>query len=362
MSAAIALALQASAAAAQSDQARLNRLGAAVLSAPPDQMVAVVQELKQVLAADPGSADAHMLLAVAYRRLGSPVLMGEVKAELRQALDINPGLIPARFYLAHVYLDLGLAEKARDELKTGLAQAPNHPQFLALLGETERQLGNAARALELTGEVLKADASFAEARFYHALALTDLGRRDEAIRELERVTQSGANAIEPYVALGVAYLDANRPDDGIKILEQAVSFDSTRPDTRIKLARAYRQKGLLDKADEQLKRASPDTAASLASGYQQQHVDADYLVEQGLLRLQRGQLATAASSLSKVLDMDANHGPATRGLAEVYLRQGQYTRAAPLAAKAEKLGFPLSDEARKLLHDKRRATGAGKGK
>ena len=50
-------------------------------------------------------------------------------------------------------------------------------------------------------------------------------------------------------------------------------------------------------------------------------------MELGLLRLQQGQLAAAVSAFRKVLEIDPDHGPTNRHLAEVYLRQGQYSRA-----------------------------------
>jgi hypothetical protein len=55
-----------------------------------------------------------------------------------------------------------------------------------------------------------------------------------------------------------------------------------------------------------------------------------------------------------VLDIDPNHGPANRYLAEVYLRQGLYARASEYSARAEKLGFPLPADKRKLLQEKLR--------
>ena len=48
---------------------------------------------------------------------GSPDLIGEATAELRQALAIDPRFAPARFYLAHLYLDMGRAQRAREELR-----------------------------------------------------------------------------------------------------------------------------------------------------------------------------------------------------------------------------------------------------
>ena len=74
------------------------------------------------------------------------------------------------------------------------------------------------RAVELAREALRADASFAQARYYLALALFDLGQRDEAIGELEQVVAAGPPLVDPYVSLGSAYLEANRPDPALSVL------------------------------------------------------------------------------------------------------------------------------------------------
>jgi tetratricopeptide (TPR) repeat protein len=334
---------------------RLNRVGADVFSRP-DRINDSIRELKEILALDPGSAEGHMLLGIAYRTAGSPDVMGEAKAELEQALALNPAYVPARFYLANLYLELGRPEKAREELQTALAQVPDRPQFLALLGEAERRLKNPRRSVELNRQALKADESFAQARYYLGLALFDLGQRDEAIRELERVVASDPKLVEPYLSLGTAYADAGRLDDALAALNQGARIGPPRPDLRIQLAKVYRLKGLLAKADEQLTLARPAPAAGPAATYDQQQVDSDLLLEQGLLRLQQGRLKAAADALLKVLDMDPDHGLANRGLAELYLRQGSYVRASEYAARAEKLGFPLPEARRKLLLEKLRAS------
>ena len=68
-----------------------------------------------------------------------------------------------------------------------------------------------------------------------------------------------------------------------------------------------------------------------------------------MLRLLQGRLKAAAEAFTMVLDMDPDHGPANRGLAEVYLRQGSYARASEHAARAEKLGAPLPAATRTRL-------------
>jgi tetratricopeptide (TPR) repeat protein len=343
--------------AAQADAAkpsmreRLNRVGADVFS-HPDRITETIRELKDILALDPRSSEAHLLLGIAYRTQGSAEMMGEAKAELVQALELNPGNVPARFYLASLYLELGRAAKAREEIDTALTQLPGRPQFLALLGEAERQLKNPRRSVELNTQALQADESFAQARYYLALALSDLGQRDQAIQELERVIGSGPKVVEPYLSLGTAYLEAGRLDVALAALRQGIAIEPSRPDLRIQLARAYRLKGSLDAAEEQLKLAKPTGTTAPASTFNQQQVDSDFYLEQGLVRLQQGRLEAAAEALQKVLDMDPDQGPANRGLAEVYLLQGSYARSAEYAARAEKLGFPLPEVKRKLLQAK----------
>jgi tetratricopeptide (TPR) repeat protein len=312
-----------------------------------------IQELKAILAIDPGSAEGHLLLGIAYRTAGSSDLMGEAVAELRQALALNDKYVPARFYLAHLYLDLGRPERAREELQAALAQSPQNPQFMALLGETERQLRNPARAVELTRDALKVDPASDESRYYLGLALFDLGRRDEAIAELERVVQAQPRLVDPYLSLGTAYLEAERFDDALRVLRIGAQVDPANPEVRIQLARAYRSKGALDSAEAQLKLAVPNANGALAaSQFQHQKVEFDLDFERAMITFRRGRLELAGAAFRKVLETDSNHGPAHRYLAEVYLQQGRFARAEEHAARAEQLGAPLPAVKRKLIQQK----------
>ena len=333
------------------NQERLARIRAELFAGTkrPDELV---RELKEILAVDPGSAEAHMLLGIAYRTVGSPDLMGEVVAEFRQALALDPSSVPARYFLAHIYFELGRNERAREELEAALALAPRSPQFLALLGEVERQLKNPKRSLEVLQQALQIDGTSAQAHYYLGLTLLDLGQTDEALKELEGVVRSGEKRADVYVSLGASYLDAGRLDDGLQALTTASQIDPARPDIQIQLARAYRLKGQLVKADAQLMKGMPKGLANVASPFaQQRHVEFSLYLELGLLRLQQGQLTAAVSAFRKVLEIDPDHGPTNRQLAEVLLRQGLYSRALEYAGRAEKLGFPLPDDKRKLLQD-----------
>lgn len=320
-----------------------------------DRVDADIAELKSILALDPRSAQAHMLLGIAYRTKGSSDLMGEAAGELRQAIDLDPSLMPARLYLAHLYLDLGRPERARDELQSALAKTPGQPQLQALLGESERQVGKPAAALDLTEQALTSNPKYAEARYYKGLALYDLKRRDEAIAEFEQVLKDGGLRPEVYGSLGAAYLEAGRVDDAIATLTEGIKLDAARLEPMIALARAYRLKGQLARAEAALTHVKTLVGPTAVSAADQQ-IQRDLYLEEGLLRLKQAQLDAAVRSLRKVVDLDPNYGPGYRYLAEAYLRQGLYTRAQDQATRADKLGAPLPDDLQKTLQSKLRAS------
>jgi tetratricopeptide (TPR) repeat protein len=310
-------------------QERLARVKADLYSRT-DRLDENVKELKQILALDPRSADAHMLLGIAYSTWGSKELKGEAIGEFRQALDLDPRLVQVRFFLARLYLDLGRAVRAREELDAGLVQTPGNPEFLALLGETERQLKNPRRAVEVTRQALQADPTFAPARYYLGLALLDAGQRDEGVKELEQVMKAGASVPDAYLSLGSAYIEAGRTAEAIDTLTQGLRLHPAKSELHIALARAYRAKGMLEKADAQLTLGRPAFAKATAgkpsarsassADYPYQQVELDFHLERGMVKLQRGQLAAAAEAFKKVLELEPAHEAATRELAEVNRR------------------------------------------
>jgi tetratricopeptide (TPR) repeat protein len=296
-------------------QARIVRVRTLLLSGTgrPGEMIA---ELQSILAADPDTSEAHLLLGMAYGSVGNDML-AEAVAEFRQALALDPTLVAARFYLANAYLDLGRAERAREELEAALKQTPGQVQFTTMLAEAERRAGNPARALELARQVLAADPSAAQARHYAAMALLDLKRRPEAVTELEHL-----------VAAGVAPV--------------ATQAAPTRPDFRIALARAHRLSGRLAEAEAQLALALPPGANREASEFYES-VEADIHLETGLIRVEQNRADEAVKELTQALELRPAHGATHRHLAEWYLRQGQRTQAATHARAARDAGEVLRD-------------------
>ena len=295
------------------------------LFSPAPHAAEDIQELKAILAAAVDSAEAHMLLGIAYRAQNSPDLLGEAVAELRQAIALKPDLALARMTLARLYLDMARPSRAKEELETALETMPDHPQLLSLLGETDRALGNAEGSVELNRRALQIDPTLAQARYYLGLALLNLKQYAEAIHELQQVAQSGANPAESFLALSVAQLSAGHTDEAIAAVREALRADASNADEHIQLARAYRLKGRLRDAAKELDLAVPAATGGVNALYR--NIETDLYLEQGLVRMQQGLLEGAAESFKKVLAADANHAEASQRLAEVEKRIKDRARA-----------------------------------
>jgi tetratricopeptide (TPR) repeat protein len=334
-------------AAAGTLQQRLERIRSQVYASPTGLRDAV-PELQRILAEDPSIAEAHLLLGAAYRLAGTEIMTGEAKAELQQALELDPGLIAARLLLAQTYFDLGRYENARDEANIALRQVPGQAQFLAILGEAERHLGDPAKAKALASLALEADSTLTQAHYYRARAMLDLGERDDAIKELEGVIRSGAEVPDVFLYLGIAYIDANRLVEAVMSLTEGSSLAPASREMKIELARAYRLKGQLANAEQQLTQAA-STATNVQVTPEYQRVETLLNLEWGLLRLRQGRLQAAATALNTAITMNPGDGASHRALAEVYLRQGAYAKARDEAAQARTLGAPLAADLQQRL-------------
>jgi protein O-GlcNAc transferase len=257
-----------------------------------------------------------MLLGQAYLGLRSVTMMGEAKAELQEALALDPHLLWARFYLARAYMDLGKYDKAKEELERGLAERPNVPHFLALLGEANRKLGNPEASLTLNRQALAADPALNTAHYHLALAYVDLHKQDEAIAELENSLQSQYVAPEMLLTLGSLYTKRRRYDEAEQLCKKAIALDPSRPEGYLNLGQLYNVQGMSEKALAALRLALPDGKHFPATAYYQQ-LQADVWFEAGRAYQAKRQKAQAIEAYQRSLELDAKRAETHRRLAEL---------------------------------------------
>jgi tetratricopeptide (TPR) repeat protein len=295
-----------------------------------------IREVKRVLAADPRSAPAHMLLGLAYVALGSTDRIADAKAELQQALDLDPELLWARFYLARLYFDQGLSEKAQDQLERGLKESPGLPHFLSLLGEVRRELGDPAASLELNRKALEAGVTITPAHYFLALAYLDLKQEQAAMAEFEKAIHSPLVTPEMYNALASLYIKKQQFATAEDLCRKAIALDRSRPDAYLNLARVYNAQNASDKALEALRAALPEGKEFPATEYYR-GLQADLAVERGVAYAAKKLYAQAIDEYARALDFDPRRAVIHRRLAELYRQKGDPAGAALHTKEADKL-------------------------
>lgn len=314
-------------------QAQLN---AAAEHLQQGRLEQTILSAKSVLAADPRSAPAHMLLGLAYIGQGSTEKIADAKAELRQALDLDPELLMARFYLARLYFDQGLSEKAQEQLELGLKQNPGLPNFLSLLGEVRRELGDAAASVELNRKALAADATMTPAHYYLGLAHLDLKQDQAAIAEFEKAVRSPHATPEMYNALASLYIKKQQFTAAEALCRRSLAMDPSRPDSYLNLARAYNGLHASDKALEVLRAALPPGKEFPATEYYQ-GLQADLAVERGAAYADKKVYPRAIAEYKRALEFDARRAVVHRRLAELYRQTGDAAGAARHTKEADQL-------------------------
>jgi tetratricopeptide (TPR) repeat protein len=312
------------------------QLGAASQHLQQGKTEQAIRECKTVLATDPRSAPAHMLLGLAYLAQRSIAMVADAKAELQQALDLDPELLWARFYLARLYLDQGLSEKAQEQLERGLKQRPGLPHFLSLLGEVRRKLGDPGASLELNRKALEADPTMTPAHYFLALAYLDLKQEQPAMAEIEKAIHSPSVTPEMYSALASLYLKKGQFAEAEDSCRKAIVLDPSRPDAYLNLARVYNAQHASDKALEALRAALPEGKEFTVSEYYQ-GLQADLAVERGVAYTDKKMYALAIDEYARALDFDPRRAVVHRRLAELYLQKGDPAGAALHTKEADKL-------------------------
>jgi len=295
-----------------------------------------IREVKRVLAADARSAPAHMLLGLAYVALGSTDRIADAKAEFQQALDLDSELLWARFYLARLYFDQGLSEKAQEQLERGLKQSPALPDFLSLLGEVRRELGDPGASVELNLKAIEAGVTMTPAHYFLALAYLDLKQEQAAMAEFEEAIHSPDVTAEMYNALASLYIKKQQFVAAEALCRKAIALDRSRPDTYLNLARIYNAQQASDKALEVLRVALPEGKEFPATEYFR-GLQADLAVERGAAYAAKKLYVQAIDEYARALAFDPRRAAIHRRLAELYLRKGDRAGAALHTKEADKI-------------------------
>jgi predicted O-linked N-acetylglucosamine transferase (SPINDLY family) len=227
-----------------------------------------------------------------------------------------------------------------------LAQQPDHPDALHLLGLIAHQAGRNDLAVDLIRRAIVLTPSNADAHNNLGLALKDLGRLDEAIAAHRQAIALDPTYPEAYSNLGVALKDRGQLDDAIAALRQAIGLNPNLPEAHNNLGNALRDKGQLDDAIAAYRRA-----VALRPGYPQAHGNL------GIVLKDKGQLDEAIAAFQQAIALRPGYAQAYCNLGSALRGKGQLDGAIAalqqaIALKADypeaysNLGNALRDDGR----------------
>ena len=248
---------------------------------------------------DPGTL---ALLGTAYLKHGD---YASAEAKLKKAAELAPGSLPIRTQLALGKLSTGHVEEAIADLKAVLAEQKDFVQarvMLALAYLSQKRnaeaLGTARELIEikptdplghnLLGYVLEAGGDKTQARAAYEQALAkdadfhparvnlarlavqsnDKGAARQHLKDVLARDEFNANALQGLAALAMG---DNNGDEAEKLWQQAREHNPEAVAPRVALARYYRAKGNLTRAEEAIKEAYK--LASYAAPVQAEYVN-----------------------------------------------------------------------------------------
>jgi TolB-like protein/class 3 adenylate cyclase/Tfp pilus assembly protein PilF len=186
--------------------------------APQDCFPQAESAAKKALALDDTSSDAHAALA-SLKGLNGFDYPGAI-AEYERTLQLNPNDATARQWFANDTLaNVGQTERELAELKRALELDPLSLIINSNLGWAYIHLGRLDEAIAQLRKTVEMDGAFYYARYTLALALELKGAIPEAIAEYQKTVSITEDAA-PLGMIGRLYAAHGRKDEAQKILQQ----------------------------------------------------------------------------------------------------------------------------------------------
>jgi len=132
-------------------------------------------------------------------------------------------------------------KKAAEEFHAALALDPKYSQAALYLGRVENALYEDQQALAAFKTAIETDPDYVEARASYAAALLDAGDLDEAVRQLNVVTQRQPENGMGWYLMSQAYARKSDYKDGKTAAEQAIAHTPNNAEAHFWLAECLRQ-------------------------------------------------------------------------------------------------------------------------
>ncbi|MCP4896663.1 MAG: protein kinase [bacterium] len=233
---------------------RINELGRT------DELTAVRSAMERAMAADPQSADVH-LIATHYHFLNWE--WDAMERAARRAVELNPSHARAWVYLGTVHSCMGRHEKALSATLQAKALDPLDFVAIGSVGGAYLNIGRYEESLTELDSVFEIAPGNLIPGFYRGLTLSLIGRHDEAIESLKSYREAVGQSSPGTLAWALAR--AGRRDEALETLAELEERLPRGLATHYDLALAHLGLGNLDEFFASFER-SVDEFSSAAPG------------------------------------------------------------------------------------------------
>ena len=251
---------------------------------------AALDELRVAAQADPNNAEAHDYIGVI---LGESGKLEEAEAEFQQAAKLDPAFPDPHFHLGLAHLKAGSTDAAISEYQEALLLNPRMVEAQYGLSEICGKLGDADGAIRLLRQVTQAEPDFAEAHYNLGLNLWNRYKTSNGLRQKGEL------------------------DEAAQELRKATELEPTQPGAFLALGELLADKGDLGPSVESLQKA-------LAL----QPANAELHYNLGLCLRLKGDLNAAAAEFRATLKFAPQYALAHRSLGLVLRESGDLEAAA----------------------------------
>jgi tetratricopeptide (TPR) repeat protein len=209
----------------------LHLLG--VIAHQAGQNDVAVDLIVKAIAIKPDYPQAHCNLGNVLRDMGR---LDESITACRRAIDQKPDLAEAHCNLGNAQQDKGQLAEAVAAYRHAIALKPNYPEAHSNLGASLRENHQLDEAIGACRAAIACRPTFAEAHSNLGIALHENQQLDEAIAAYRRSIDLAPGLAEAHYNLGTALRDKGLLDEGIAAYRHAISLRPIYPEAHYRLA------------------------------------------------------------------------------------------------------------------------------
>jgi putative PEP-CTERM system TPR-repeat lipoprotein len=298
----------------QTPGAPLARLGQAMIAAQGGDIGKAASIADEILARDPRLTEGHAFKA---QLLLSQGRRKEAAESLEQAVAVDAGNLSARLALASLRIDERAYDKAQTLLEASRAPWANDPRLTFLRSLLALRMGDLRRAKNEVATILARAPDHVPTLTLDAEIELRSGYPDLAETDLQKALYVDPSAVTARKLLAATYLRQGRPAKAINVLQPLLQQAGVGDPALMALAgEAYLASGDSARASEFFERSASDPGSG-----------ANARLRLGQIALTRGDFDRGASELQAASAMDTEHEQADLLLFAFHLRRREIDKA-----------------------------------